>query len=140
MPNSLKFLIPGPIPTVNHCYTTVALAKGKLKRFKSASYEKFTQSTIKLFKEAFPDAVYPIFDITDTRLYPIHVRCVLYFKSPHIHDVDNYAKAIFDSLNGLMWSDDCHIGEMNFSKTSCKKKKEERAELQVCIGIVPSFN
>lgn len=129
----MNLIIPGPLPTVNHCYTTVAIAKGKLSRFKSKKYTQFIANVHSIIMEKFGGHgnTFPLLDVKDKTSSPINVEIVLYFVSPHIHDVDNYGKALFDSFNGLVWHDDCEVGTLKISKQKCILKKEERAEVHV---------
>lgn len=126
----MNITIPGPLPTVNHCYTTVAHAKGKLSRFKSKKYVHFMSTVHQIISSKY-GITYPLLEVKDKTSSPINVEIMLYFVSPHTHDVDNYGKALFDSFNGKIWSDDCEVGTLKISKQKCILKKEERAEVHV---------
>ena len=46
-------------------------------------------------------------------------------------DIDNYFKAITDSLNEIIYKDDRQVKEMKARKIDCKSKDEERVEVTV---------
>lgn len=46
-------------------------------------------------------------------------------------DVDNYAKAALDSLNGVMWEDDDQIMQLAVFKEFCEDDKEPRIYVEV---------
>lgn len=46
-------------------------------------------------------------------------------------DIDNYFKAITDSLNEIIYKDDRQVKEMKARKIDCKRKDEERVEVTV---------
>lgn len=46
-------------------------------------------------------------------------------------DIDNYFKAITDSLNEIVYKDDRQVKEMKARKINCKTKDDERVEVVV---------
>ena len=46
-------------------------------------------------------------------------------------DVDNYAKAVLDSLNGVMWEDDDQIMQLAVFKEFCEDDKDPRVYVEV---------
>ena len=48
----------------------------------------------------------------------IKVKLTLNFKDKRKRDIDNYNKAILDSLNKIIWLDDSQIQEMNIIKNT----------------------
>lgn len=59
----------------------------------------------------------------------IALKVVLYFKDERRHDIDNYNKILFDSMNGIVWEDDSQIDELEIRKTV--DKSNPRIEVQV---------
>ena len=46
-------------------------------------------------------------------------------------DIDNVAKIVMDSLNGLVWTDDAQVCELSVSQFYAAKGEESKVELEV---------
>tara|TARA_R110000824_G_scaffold96585_1_gene231182 strand:+ start:4340 stop:4723 length:384 start_codon:yes stop_codon:yes gene_type:complete len=70
----------------------------------------------KEFRKVMTDLVPTMIGDMDPIAYPLHVDLEIYVKRPKKTkldaprgDIDNYIKAIFDSMNGLLWDDDVQV-------------------------------
>lgn len=59
---------------------------------------------------------------------PVSIEIVVYLHKGRQGDVDNYAKAITDSLNGIAYEDDVQVKRLLVEKRECEKD-EERTEV-----------
>ena len=72
----------------------------------------------------------------------LKVRIRLFFKTNHTRDIDNYNKAILDSMSGIVFLDDSQITELNINKyTGCGFDKveieiEEMEIYESCTGNI----
>ncbi|MUK89131.1 RusA family crossover junction endodeoxyribonuclease [Ornithinibacillus sp. L9] len=66
---------------------------------------------------------------------PIEVKLKLYLAGGNQGDIDNYFKAITDSLNKIVYEDDRQIKKIDVEKIE-SSKDEERAEIQI-YELVP---
>ena len=60
----------------------------------------------------------------------VRVSVELYFKTKHKRDIDNYNKAILDSLNGTILVDDSQIVELNVKKFIGTGKDEIKIQIE----------
>ena len=60
----------------------------------------------------------------------VRVSIELYFKTKHKRDIDNYNKAILDSLNGTILVDDSQIVELNVKKYTGTGKDEIKIQIE----------
>ena len=60
----------------------------------------------------------------------LNVKVDLYFKDKRSRDIDNYNKAILDSLNGTILVDDSQIVELNVKKFIGTGKDEIKIQIE----------
>ena len=61
----------------------------------------------------------------------VRVEVNIYLRGGVQGDIDNYFKAITDSLNDIVYEDDRQVKEMQARKIDCESKDEERVEVTV---------
>lgn len=61
----------------------------------------------------------------------VKVKVDIYLKGGVQGDIDNYFKAITDSLNNIVYEDDRQVKEMIARKLDCEKKEDERVEVVI---------
>lgn len=62
---------------------------------------------------------------------PIGIEISLYIHGGNAGDIDNYAKAITDGLNKIVYDDDKQITYMLLHKNRVKSKDDQRVEVEV---------
>lgn len=62
---------------------------------------------------------------------PVEVSAIVYLCGGHEGDVDNYGKAMLDSLNGIAWKDDRQVRKLTVEKRQAQSAAEERAEIEI---------
>lgn len=61
----------------------------------------------------------------------VKVEVDIYLRGGVQGDIDNYFKAITDSLNKIVYEDDRQVKEMVARKIDCESKDDERVEVEV---------
>lgn len=90
-------------PSVNQIW--INKPKGRYKSKKGKEFEKIAKYQLKQQYEG---------EILTEKL---KIKIWLYFKTKAKRDIDNYNKAILDSMTGIIYKDDVLIEELNIKKT-----------------------
>lgn len=61
----------------------------------------------------------------------VEVTATLYLHGGREGDVDNYAKALLDGLNGIAWHDDIQVRRLTVEKRKVESRDQERAEVEI---------
>lgn len=125
MPNPIRFAIPG-----------VAVPKARARTVaQGGRVHSYTPEATKAWEQAVQWAAKPHRPESPLTC-PLAVAMVFYLPKPkrckREHpsvrpDIDNYAKAILDALNGMMWVDDGQIVQL----TASKSYGEPRVEIEI---------
>ena len=81
----------------------------------------------KQFKNNVADYVFWECDIPETPVFKtdqIKINLTLNFKENRKRDIDNYCKAIFDSLTGILWDDDSQIVSLHIDRNIGTKQPD----------------
>ena len=113
--NEHYFIIDRKAPTVNEF---MAIFRGR--RIKTVKCREFKKEAQKQLIEQFSDVL-----LINSQ---IKVKINLYFKDKRKRDVDNYLKAIFDSLTGAVIEDDSLI-----KKCTVEKFESDREYIEIYI-------
>lgn len=89
-------------PSVNQIW--INKPKGRYKSKKGKEFEKIAKQQLKRQYEG---------EILTEKL---KIKIWLYFKTKAKRDIDNYNKAILDSMTGIIYKDDSLIEELNIKK------------------------
>ena len=79
------------------------------------------------FKQNVADFVFWECDIPETPVFKtnkIKINLTLNFKENRKRDIDNYCKAIFDSLTGILWDDDSQIVSLHIDRNIGTKQPD----------------
>lgn len=98
---SLKFKIPFRPPSVNTYWR-----RGARTTYLSNAGREFKKN-VKSFMEN---------ENTKILEGPLKIKLELHFKHKTKRDIDNYCKGIFDSLTGILWTDDSQIEELRIQR------------------------
>lgn len=125
MPNPIRFAIPG-----------VAVPKARARTVaQGGRVHSYTPEATKAWEQAVQWAAKPHRPESPLTC-PLAVAMVFYLPKPKRGkrqypsvrpDIDNYAKAILDALNGVMWADDGQIVQLTVSKSY----GEPRVEIEI---------
>jgi Holliday junction resolvase RusA-like endonuclease len=125
MPNPIRFAIPG-----------VAVPKARARTVaQGGRVHSYTPEATKAWEQAVQWAAKPHRPESPLTC-PLAVAMVFYLPRPQRckreypsvrPDIDNYAKAILDALNGVMWADDGQIVQL----TASKSYGEPRVEIEI---------
>lgn len=125
MPNPIRFAIPG-----------VAVPKARARTVaQGGRVHSYTPEATKAWEQAVQWAAKPHRPESPLTC-PLAVAMVFYLPRPQRckrqypsvrPDIDNYAKAILDALNGVMWADDGQIVQL----TASKSYGDPRVEIEI---------
>jgi crossover junction endodeoxyribonuclease RusA len=62
---------------------------------------------------------------------PVRVKVIVYTQGNKVADVDNLAKSLMDSSNGICWCDDKQVVDLRIQRIKVKHKTDERAEIEI---------
>jgi len=112
-------------PSTQHIYQYVAFARGKMNKFMTPKAKKWKKEFIETIKAQLPDNWEMWGKEKELKVFVEFV-----FPTRHKHDVDNYSKLIFDSMNELVYDDDSQIISCTVSKSY--EKNEPRTWIDIC--------
>lgn len=115
-----KFILPFRAPSVNTYWR-----KWNNRMVISKAGREFKKKASNIFsKEFLEDNPYDCI---------LKVKIELRFKDERRRDIDNYNKALLDSMSGIVFKDDCLIQEMNLKKYSGCEKDEIIIEIEELV-------
>lgn len=65
-------------------------------------------------------------------LSPVKTMTTFFFPDARRRDIDNYKKALYDALSGIIWQDDSQIWDETTRKVI--SRHNPRIEIEVCLS------